>query len=206
MKRFHKIKHSLVLFWAISLGFISAPAQAILIEWELNDGIFNDSVNGGNPGIATGSFVWDTDIEEAISWNFATSGGDTATFSPNIYTSDDVDSRASVVPESLNSEIVSLIFRDFVNDQDIRRDLRFGIASPALLADVSMPIDLITSLFAADGGLEENFNAPRPRRNSDIAFLTGTEIVVSVNEPGTLSLVMLCGAGLMLARRRKSSS
>jgi hypothetical protein len=67
-----KIWISPILF--VLLLFVSATAVAKPVIWNLQNAVFNDG------GTATGYFVFEPNTNTIVSYNIATSGGDTATF------------------------------------------------------------------------------------------------------------------------------
>ncbi len=71
------IKKPLLLVFALSWA---GAVQALPLKWTLNGVTFDDG------GIATGSFVFDADANELVSWNVEVSGGNETDFPPFVYT------------------------------------------------------------------------------------------------------------------------
>ena len=154
------------LILALSLAGMSSQAHAATIQWTINNGVFDDG------GTVNGSFLWDTDTNDLVSWNLSVSGGDTATFSEITY--------SNTLPLNVGADLTDangdpfLIFRDdSPNAYDRIRDLRFAfpdldaLSTPGIIMLATNGINV-----AGQFGLIECYNCDPRREGLDGAYLS----------------------------------
>lgn len=188
------------LFVALLAAGTLNQAQADLIEWKLNNGNFADG------GSITGSFVWDTVLNESVSWNFNVAGGDTATFAPFTYSEslanhDAFDS--SVIGGAPRMSFFDTSLHPFSLDppaNNNRREIRFGLSDLNLL---NTPIGMLALVptglpGTVPNGLLECYNCAPFRVGLEGAYLSAVPVPAALWLFGT-ALVGFVGIG----RRRK---
>ena len=154
------------LILALSLAGLSNQAHAATIQWTINNGVFDDG------GTVNGSFLWDTDTNDLVSWNLSVSGGDTATFSEITY--------SNTLPLNVGADLLDgngdpfLIFRDDTpNAFDRIRDLRFSFPDlNALNTPGIIMLAINVTGVAGQFGLIECFNCSPRRQGLDGAYLS----------------------------------
>ncbi len=166
---------------------MAAPAKAALVEWTLKNGVFADG------GVAVGSFTWDSELNAVLDWDFATSGGNTGTFAPQVYDDSSSGSGMLIISDAL------LFFQEQGPGLP-RRDLRLYVGAVDLLDTPVAQLFLVDSVWAVNG-LDEDFNYLPSRRPvaSGTAWLSALAPV-----PLPAGLPLLAGAlGLLAVLRRR---
>jgi len=138
---------------ALALGSIAGQfdrAEAATIQWTLNNGSFDDG------GAVNGSFIWDTTLHAATSWNFAVSGGDTGTFPPVTYSTGNT---GHLFGDEIQPgiDVVYFCLSQVSGCDNPLRVLRFAFAHLALDTPVSA-LSLVSATQTGTTGYVECFN------------------------------------------------
>lgn len=191
LKPIKKLSHLIAGATLIAVGTIGITQQseAASVTWNLNNFIFTDGAK------ATGSFVWDSDVNSVLDFNFFITDGTNDNFSAINYSRINGDS-ATIFSD--DEDILS--FSSPRNALSSRpREFRISIASFDLLDIPSASLGLVDSPYARNGFTEcyncSPFNAGLPG-----AFLSS--IPVSVPEPASIAGLTLIGIAITSKRRK----
>lgn len=152
---------------------------AALIKWEVNNATFADG------GIASGSFIWDTELSTAVKWNLIVTGGDTISFPEFTW--------SNTIPEHFFNTVDNvLLFNNHNKVFNSRRQLRLSLSD---LQDLNTPSPFLQtttgSIYAPNGMADCFFCAPvRENDLNNMPYLSATVVPVP-------AAVWLFGSGLI---------
>ncbi len=182
--------HKPVLTLALIVGLLVfatlLPVKAATIVWSLENARFDDG------GTVTGSFVWDTDFNGVLSYNFTVTGGDTASFSSPFTYSESLPGHFGAYLPSVNI----LSFSDFSGPGS--RDFRIGLFNEDLLNTPIAILALDAVPGTGDNGYLECFNCTPLRLGLAGAYLSAVPL------PAAFWLFATALAGLVGYGRRKN--